>query len=176
MEAINIDKNLNAKVTPDDWEMWLGNGTWRSVQCLVEAPNFNSSPIWIAERLGITVVAAVEALEALIRLGCIKRRENTFDIINDWHQLTEKDLESVRMVRAHLLIASPLLAKLKPEDKFTSQFLRVNQSILDRYAPKFKELYRQMNEDGIKQGCTEVYGSQITFTQVTKTQTEGGLS
>jgi hypothetical protein len=157
-----------------DWEQWLGNWTWRAVQCLVESPDFNPSPKWISKRLNISVENAVDSLEGLERLGCIVRDGVTFKVKTDWLQLSPQVLDKERLLAAQSRIAPQLISKLTPHDAFTSQFFVGNKELVKKYSPRFMELFKQMNDEGLRMGQTDVIAAQISFVQVT-TEQEGGL-
>lgn len=156
-----------------DWEQWLGNWIWRAVQCLTECPSFNPSPKWIAKRLNITVENAVDAMEGLERLGCIVRDGHSFKVKSDWFQLSPKTLDNENLLAAQSRIAPQLISKLTPHDAFTSQFFVGNKDLISKYSPKFMALFRQMNDEGLRQGQNDVIAAQISFVQVT-TPLEGG--
>jgi len=161
--------------TPNDWEQWLGNWIWRATQCLVESSDFNPSPKWIAKRLNVSVENAVDAIEGLERLGCIKRNGFSFQVVDNWMQLTPNKLDNVRLLAAQSRIAPQLISKLTPNDAFTSQFFLGNKELVSKYAPKFMELFRQMNDEGTKLDHKDVITAQISFVQVTSDQNAGGL-
>ncbi|MCE3009751.1 MAG: DUF4423 domain-containing protein [Proteobacteria bacterium] len=170
---MEIQTEKSSTVSQADWEQWLGNWIWRATQCLVEAPDFNPSPKWIANRLNITIEKAVEAIEGLERLGCIKRKGISFEVVNDWMQLTPDELSRERLLAAQSRIAPQLISKLDQNDAFTSQFFLGNKEMLAKYTPKFMELFRQMNEEAQRSGHTDVLAAQISFVQLTAAQ-QGG--
>ncbi len=154
-------------VTQDDWMHWLGNWTWRAVQCLVESSDFNPSPNWIARRLNISVENAVNAIEGLERLGCISRVGFTYKVNSDWHQLKASDIGPERLLRAQSNIAPQLMSKLQASDAFTSQFFLGSEKTVKLFAPKFMALFKEMNDIGVKENCTDVIASEMSFVQLT---------
>ncbi len=166
---------INPKPTQADWEQWLGNWIWRAVQCLVEAPNFNPSPKWIANRLDITIEKAVEAVEGLERLGCIARDGHSYKIVEAWMQLTPASLDRNRLLNAQSRIAPQLISKLTSADAFTTQFFLGDKELVKKFAPKFMELFKQMNEEGTKLNHKDVVAAQISFVQLTDESKAGGL-
>lgn len=174
---MELQNSVETKFTPTqaDWEQWLGSWIWRSVQCLVESSDFNPSPKWIAKRLNITVEKAVEAIEGLERLGCIKRDGATFKPVNDWFQLTPLNLDRSRLLAVQSRIAPQLISKLTQEDAFTSQFFLGSKDLIKKYAPKFMELFKQMNDEGLKSQHKDVVAAQISFVQLTQDEISGSL-
>lgn len=174
---MELQNSVETKFTPTqaDWEQWLGSWIWRSVQCLVESADFNPSPKWIAKRLNITVEKAVEAIEGLERLGCIKRDGATFKPVNDWFQLTPLEMDRFRLLAVQSRIAPQLISKLTQEDAFTSQFFLGSKDLIKKYAPKFMELFKQMNDEGLKSQHKDVVAAQISFVQLTQDENSGSL-
>lgn len=160
-----------------DLQSWAGNWIWRAVQCLVQSPDFNASPKWIANRLNISIDKAVDAIEGLERLGFIKREGATYVHVKEWVQIlptgtvTRDDL-----LTTHSKIAPQIISKLTANDKFTTQFFLANQELISKYAPKFVQLYREMNDEGLKLGLTEVIASEISFAQLTTDANAGGVA
>lgn len=160
-------------VTQSDWEQWLGNWIWRAVQCLVEMKDFNPSPKWIAGRLNVSIEKAVEALEGLERLGCIRKAANTYIVTSDWMQLTPEELTRERLLNAQSRIAPQLISKLTTNDAFTSQFLVGDKALIKKYSPRFMKLFKEMNDEAIASNCKEVIAAQISFVQLSGTLEEG---
>jgi DNA-binding transcriptional regulator YhcF (GntR family) len=171
--TLETQTNLVPKPTQADWESWLGNWIWRAVQCLVELPEFNPSPKWIATRLNISVENAVEAIESLERLGCIKKANSTFMIVSEWQQLTPSELTNDRLLNAQSRIAPQLISKLTPFDAFTSQFMIGDKEIIRKYSTKFMKLFKEMNDEAKTGKCNEVIAAQISFVQLSGSQEEG---
>lgn len=172
---VQTSEKLDPKVvaSPNDWEQWLGNWIWRATLCLVEAKDFNPSPKWISKRLNISIEKAVEATEGLERLGCITRQGSTYSVVSNWVQLTPNTLDRNRLLAAQSRIAPQLISKLTPQDAFTSQFFLGNKELVKKYAPKFMELFKQMNDEGLQMGHTDVVTAQISFVQVTSEEVGG---
>lgn len=172
---IQTGSNTNFEPTELDWEQWLGNWTWRAVQCLVEATDFNPSPKWISQRLNITVEKSVEAIEGLLRLGCIQRDGHSYKVNTNWMQLTPTNLNRGRLLNAQSRIAPQLISKLTSDDAFTSQFILADKELIKKYAPKFMSLFKEMNDEGLASKRNEVVAAQISFVQLTSEKEAGGL-
>ena len=176
MENIENKKPLDPKkvgATQSDWEQWSGNWIWRAVQCLVESSEFQSSPKWIANRLNISIENAVEAIEGLERLGCIERRNLTFVVSSNWLQLNPESQSRKRLLSAHSRLAPQLMSKISENDSFTTQFLVSNDEIVKEFAPKFMKLFKEMDQEGKKRGCSDVVASEISFVQLTAKTSRG---
>lgn len=172
-------QNLNNTKQPDktlQTNQWLGNWIWRSVQCLVECPDFNASPKWSAQKLNVSVDKIVEAFEGLETLGFIKKENNTYIPVTNWMQITPIHTTKSELLDSHTKLAPQILSNLTTNDKFTVQFFRGNDELLAKYAPKFVELYKQMNLEAEKLGLTEVIASEICFAKLTnKAVSTGGI-
>jgi DNA-binding MarR family transcriptional regulator len=172
---VQMDLPLSmAKQHREDLDHWAGNWIWRAVQCLVESPEFNPSPKWSASRLNISVEKAVEALDGLERLGVIRREDNTYKVNSNWFQLTPSAATRESLLLAHTKLAPQILSKLTAEDKFTVQFFRGNKELLNKFAPRFIALYKEMNDEAEVQGLTEVIASEVSFAILTH-QENGGV-
>lgn len=172
---VNVEAPIKrpALATEADWVQWSANWIWRAVQCLVELPEFNPSPKWIASRLNITIEKSVEAIEGLERLGCIRKINGTFIPVHDWLQLTPKELSSEHLLNAQARIAPQILSKLQANDAYTSQFFVGDKQLIKKYSPKFMNLFKEMMAEAETNKCSEVIAAQISFVQLTGTQEEG---
>lgn len=172
-DAAKSDSRSEARAA--DLQNWAGNWIWRAVQCLVESPDFNASPKWIAGRLNVSIEKAVDAVEGLERLGFILRNGASYKHVNDWVQLLPGEISSSELLSRHSKIAPQIIAKLNSSDKFTSQFFLGNQELVSRYAGRFIRLYQEMNEEGLRLGLKEVIASEISFVQLTDSANTGDV-
>jgi hypothetical protein len=171
MDVTNEQENkspLNQGSQSADLENWAGNWIWRAVQCLVQAPDFNPSPRWIAARLNISLEKALDALEGLERLRFIRREGSSFVHTDQWVQVLPGRLSTDDLLSRHAKIAPRIIAKLEANDKYTTQFLVANKELVSKYAPRFIALYKEMNDEGLRLGHTEVFASEMSFVQLTK--------
>ncbi|RYZ91318.1 MAG: DUF4423 domain-containing protein, partial [Proteobacteria bacterium] len=113
---------LGAESRASDLQSWAGNWIWRAVQTLVRAPDFSSSPKWVATRLNISVEKALDALEGLERLGFISREGSGFVHTKEWVQLLPGKVTRAQLLNEHSKIAPQIITKLTARDKFTTQF------------------------------------------------------
>lgn len=143
------------------------NWIWRTVLCLVEHPNFDPSPKWIAARIGTSVEKVVDAIEGLQRLNLIVKSDNTYKVTTEWLQILPKDLPRADLLRTHIRIAPQILSRLDENDGFTVQFFTGNKELLKKYAPKFIALYKEMEDEAKQKNITEVMASELSFVQVT---------
>ncbi|RYZ93647.1 MAG: DUF4423 domain-containing protein [Proteobacteria bacterium] len=164
-----------AEARASDLQSWAGNWIWRAVQTLVRAPDFNPSPKWVATRLNVSVEKALDALEGLERLGFITRDgAGGYAHTKEWVQLLPGKVTRAQLLNEHSKIAPQIITKLTAKDKFTTQFFIADQALVAAYAPKFIQLYRELNEEGLKLGLKEVFASEISFAQLTTPGTNAG--
>ncbi len=176
MELQNTTNTIQQDAKNFQTNQWLGNWIWRSVQCLVECPDFNASPKWSSQKLNVSVDKIVEAFEGLESLGLIKKENNTYKPVFNWMQVTPIQTTKAELLDSHTKLAPQILSNLTTNDKFTVQFFRGNDALLSKYTPKFIELYKQMNEEAEKLGLTEIIASEISFAKLTnKAVLNGGV-
>lgn len=166
MQTEPISTTNNLQLTQDR-EQWLSNWTWRTVQCLVDVPGFNDSPKLMAQKIGISIENVYEALEGLERLGHIQRINGVYSQPNLAVQMTSKDLELANLFGAHSKISTQIMSKMKKDDAYTSQVFVSDKATISKYAPKFMELFKQMAEEGQRNGIKEVVGAQMCFVPLT---------
>jgi DNA-binding MarR family transcriptional regulator len=153
-----------------DLRHFLNNWEWRTILCLIESPSFHPSPKWTAERINIPIASVVEAFDGLERLKLIHRADNTFKVAQTWLQFTPDKTKNDTLLEAHSNLAPQILSKLGTKDKFTVQFFRGDKKLIEKYAPKFIQLYKEMNDEGQFINCNDVIASEISFVVLTETE------
>lgn len=151
-----------------DLSNWSANWIWRAVQCLVDAPDFNSSPKWIATRLNISIEKAVEAAEGVERLGYIRREDGNLKSSDRWLQVLPDKVSPEDLLAGHARLAPQIIAKLQPTDKYSTQFFLGDDALVTKYSLHFVRLFKEMNDEGLRRGLTEVIGSEISFARLTR--------
>lgn len=163
-------KNLIPEVNGQqkvDFHQYCANWIWRAAECLVESPDFESSPKWTARRLNVSVEKVVDAFEGLERLGYIVRRENTFIKPKDYVSVDTSHLNSEDLLEYHSKLSPQITNKLTAKDKFSTWFFNADSNLIAEFTPKFMNLYKEMVEVGSLRKCKEIYASEISFAQLT---------
>lgn len=160
----------------EDLQYYCMNWIWRAVECLVQTPEFNPSPKWISQRLGITVEKAVDAMEGLERLGLIVRVGNSFKTSTPQYDIGTKDLTKDKLLEIHSRIAPQIISKLDANCKFSSGFLVADEHLVMEYVPKIQKILVEMQEEGLRRGLREVYATEYSFTGLTRSNSSGGKS
>lgn len=156
------NNNLSTAITE-----FTNNWIWRTVYVMIDNPNFDPSPRWIASKLDITVEKAVDALEGLQRLNLIEKFENSYKAKVSWHQVLPKDISREELLKTHINVAPQILSRLNENDGFTVQFFTGNKELLKAFGPKFMALYKEMETEAKKQNITDVMASELSFVQLT---------
>lgn len=144
------------------------NWIWRAAQNLVECPDFDPSPKWTAQRIGISVEKAVEALEGLERLGFIRRNGRDLIPRRENYAETLETSTSEKLLESHAVMSLQINSKLTAESKFNTSFMRSDEELMAEFAKRFMDLYREMEQRGIQKNCNQVIASQISFAFLTK--------
>lgn len=165
--------NVNSANIKADLYQYSGNWIWRAVECLVESPDFNASPKWVAQRLNITVEKAVDAFEGLERLGYIKRDGATYKTQNAEYHIGTAEFTRDELLSIQSKLAPQIISKLKPTSKFTTYFMLGNDELIAKYTPQIMKIYGQMHKEGLEKGLTEVVASEISFAIVSEGNAKG---
>ncbi len=146
-----------------DLLQYSGNWTWRAVECLINAPDFNPSPKWVSQRLNISVEKAVDAFEGLERLGYICRNGSSYKQQAKEFHLGINEISKEDLLGIQSKLAPQIISKLKPSSKFTTYFMLGDEELIAKYAPQIMKIYIQMHSEGLEKGLTEVVASEISF-------------
>lgn len=165
-------KNNSQRQT--DLENWTGNWIWRTVQCLAQSPDFNDSPRWIAQKLNVSIEKALDAIEGLERLGFIAKVDGKLKVLESWKQITPADVPPANLLAHFSKLAPQIITRVKPEDKFTSQFFLADEELVAECASKIMKAFKEMNDEALKRGAKDVYASEIVFAKMTLQGSNGG--
>jgi hypothetical protein len=158
-----------------DLQFYAQSWIWRAVECLVEAPDFEPSPKWSAKRLNISIDKVVDAFEGLERLGYIKREGNSYIKPTEYVAVDTSHITRENLIQSHSNLAPQIITRLTTEDKFTTWFFNADAQLISEFTPKFMKLYKEMNDEGLRRQCRDVFASEISFAQLTEKQNNGGL-
>lgn len=115
---------------------------------LMKTKDFQSSPEWIAERLGLRTLVVEESLALLLRLGLIAWSKNSYKRV--FHNLlTTVDIPSKALVAAHknhLLKAIEVLERTQPSARsFTSITMPVDVRKLEEAKKQIRNFRQRMS-------------------------------
>lgn len=164
----------NNSQSQTDLGNWTGNWIWRTVQSLAQSPEFSESPRWIAQQLNISVEKALDAIEGLERLGFMARVEGKLKVTESWKQITPAEVPRANLLAHFSKLAPQIITRVKPEDKFTSQFFLADEELVAECASKIMQAFKEMNDEALKRGAKDVYASEIVFAKMTQQGSNGG--
>lgn len=158
-----------------DRAMYLQNVTWRGLEALIESPDFDPSPKWIAKKLNTTVEKAVDAIEGLTRLGVIQKSESTYvkATKEKSYYFGPDKMDRAELLMVHKRLTHQTLTKLGTQSMFSNWFFLADDELLAKYSPKFVQLYKDMLAEGLEKGCTQVVASEISFASLTDSKNGG---
>ena len=132
---------------------FLGNWVWRAVHALVNHPNFNDSPLWISQKIGVSVEEAAEAVEGLLGLGLIKRVEGKMQAEKVRFIMPEKLQTIGAQADNHQLLAQQVLSRLNPDQfevAFHDLFMATNTETFNKFYLKFIQLLDEFSNESEK--------------------------
>lgn len=179
MEALVEIQNTevqNNKLTDQnkaDLLQYSGSWIWRAVECLVESPEFNPSPKWVAQRLNISVEKAVDAFEGLERLGYIKREGSSYKPQVEEYHIGTNEFSREDLLGIQSKLAPQIISKLKSSSKFTTYFMLGDEELIAKYTPQIMKIYNQMHKEGLEKGLTEVVASEVSFAVLSEKTSQG---
>lgn len=139
---------------------------------LVETDDFQSTPKFIAARLGISAVEARAAIERLVRVGLLKNNEGKITLANSPGLTTTHDIQSSALQHAHAKTLEHAAASLEAVAvelrDITSITMAIDPDRLPEAKKKLRSLRRELcaHLEGGKK--SEVYRLNIQLVPVTK--------
>jgi len=155
-------------------ENFAANHEWRALHALVEYPEFNPSPVWIAKALGTTVENAVSALEGLVSLGLIEQTQNGSYKSKKLQLLVPQEMTTKEhYVQSHLLISRQIQSICDTDTVaiYRSTFQVSNSKIINKLKDKIKKSIQEFmieSEEAIKLNNIDgLYAIEITSVNYT---------
>ncbi len=129
-------------------EQYAGNWVWRAVAALVETKDFQQTPNWMAQRLGVSEDSICEALSGLETLGIIRKVKGRYEKVLRYIYLTDREISPEVIAKDHVLISSQILGRLDPYDVEKPSFYRTGFFATNLEAARrfCKEVERLMKE------------------------------
>ena len=140
---------------------------------LAEVAQFQSDPVWIARKLGISPVQADVAIERLIRLKLLRRNDDgTLEPTHDDGNIGD-DIPSASIRKFHTQIlakATQALTKQNVEDReFGTCVLAIDQTQMEDYKDKLRQFQHEFCNE-VKQAPRKdaVYCISVQFFAISK--------
>lgn len=157
-KSAKANKATNAYAGASETELldrYFGDWIWRAVECLVGLKEFNPSPRWIAERLGVTIEQAVDALDGLLELGQIIRDQDGGFVRNTVAADLARDLRGPsdsskrQKMQDHLLLSTQINSKLcSAKNNFYSDgFVAANLDFMNRHVSNIRSALMNMYKE-----------------------------
>lgn len=161
----------------DALENYRKNTDWWIIFDSFDLPNAIGSALWISGRTGLSVDTVTEALECLIVLGLLKRKNKGFEKAKETLILPEANQTKAKRMEDHALISRQVLNHLNETARGALRFAsfasniqivaemyeKINQAIFEA-----DEKSKQLSRDQID----NIY--LASFTAVTATQAHDG--
>jgi len=143
-----------------------------AIMSLINCQGFNSSSEWIAERLGISLTKATQAIERLKTLGMISRNEEGKISRATRSYRTTDDIASVSMKKHHEQTLDMARLSLHREEvgqrDFTTLTLALNPQNLQRAKELVRKFQDDLSDEVESSDATEVYRLAIQLFPLTK--------
>jgi DNA-binding Lrp family transcriptional regulator len=96
-------------------EAFYGDWVWRATYALIDHQDFQWSPAWIAEKLGVSKTEAMDAIIGLTDLGLIRKTESGFEQGQLQVIIPEGTINKNKQINQHQLLSEEIINQLKPE-------------------------------------------------------------
>lgn len=110
-----VEGKSSTQITYEDaLENYRKNTDWWVIFASFDLPDFQASPLWISEKIGISVETVVEALEGLEVLGYLKKVNGVFQPITgkDFVKFDLKNRKKSDVLEEHALISRQIVNQL----------------------------------------------------------------
>lgn len=168
------------KAEAELWDRFFGDWIWRAVECLIDIKDFNPSPRWISNRLGISVEQAVDAIDGLLALNRIMRDQEGGYVKNPeapQGKKTYAEGEFNKLITDYFIMSNQINSRIKVEkynDVYMNQVIMSgSRKDVDEFVKKIKSAVDELREKGtIEADDIDVFGMTIGVVSLTEAQDE----
>lgn len=150
MEANNFEtvqnlangSSLSAISYADAMENYRKNTDWWVVFAAFDLPGFQSSPLWISQRLNLGIETVIEALEGLVLLGYLTKASAGYEKIKgkEFVSVKPNDRKKADVIEEHSLISAQVLNQLNE-----GAIMAIDHRCFASDVDTLKELYFDIN-------------------------------
>ncbi len=157
-------------------ERFFGDWIWRAVECLVELEDFNPSPRWISNRLGISVEQAVDAIDGLLVLGLIRRDQDGGYVKDADTKIPKKDYtkeEFNKLISDYFIMSNQINSRMKVS-KYNDTFMRHlilagSRLEVDKCIRKIRQAIEELKDaNSVSAPDIDIFGATIGFVSLTE--------
>lgn len=172
VEGYTAGENTAAQknISTSDLIHFYGSWVWRAVYAIVDAKDFNPDPAWIADRLNIAVSAAKDAFEGLERIGAISVVDGSYKSVIDFAYHPASEIDRADMFYVHTKIRDQISERMKTKDCFSNLIFLSNKELISKFYFKFTDLIEELNAEGLKAECKDVFALELSFSKLTREQ------
>lgn len=102
---------------------FFGNWIWRAVHAMMDHQDFDSSPLWIAQHLKVSVEDAAEALDGLVLLGLARRTEKGFEARQIQFLVPNEYMELGSRIEKHAILSQQIVNQMNLPQKLGFHFV-----------------------------------------------------
>jgi len=171
----NASEAKTSEEVLQDFEVYCSSWIWRAVECLVKAKDFKPSPKWIAERLNISVEAAVEALDGVERLNLIVRTSSGYAAKIDFNRIDDRQHTKSKLLANHSKLAPQIISKLTEDDAFTTHIVLASEATMQKFTVRLSELLRDLSNSAAANNLSDVVAIEVSIASLTKNSKRGSV-
>lgn len=126
----------------DAMENYRKNTDWWVVFAAFDLPGFQSSPLWIAQRLKLSIETVIEALEGLVLLGYLTKATAGYEKVKgkEFVSVKPNDRKKADVIEEHSLISAQVLNQLSDH-----AIMAIDHRCFASDVETLKELYSDIN-------------------------------
>ena len=148
-----LDNTMDQSLQKDDQRkedlyFYTQSWVWRAIEALVLAKDFDPSPRSIANRLNISIEAAVDALDGLERLGSIYRDGRNYARNLNLNLITPENTSKNQILHAHTNITNQMITKLTPDSFYTNQICLGSIKLVKENLYKISDFLNTLDQEG----------------------------
>ena len=162
----------------DAFENLRRNTDWWIVYCTFDLPNSVGTSLWIANKLGISVESATEALEGLVILGHLKRSDKGYEKLKFDLDIPHANQTKAKRVEDHALVSQQILNHLNESSRGALRFatFAANLEIIVEMYEKINQAINEADEKSKmldKSKMDNIYSITFTATNTVNMNTKG---
>lgn len=120
------------------------NTTWWAIAAAFDLTDFNPSPIWFANRLNLTLEEVISALEGLVALGFVERKDGGYFAVpgKDYLEFAQENKTKREIIDDHRIVSMQILNNMN-ENAYAmidERFFATDEETMEEFYRELKNL------------------------------------
>ncbi|MBS1972208.1 MAG: DUF4423 domain-containing protein [Bdellovibrionales bacterium] len=161
---------IEPELSQEDLIEFASSWVKRTINALIDSPDFQANAKWISERLNISMDHASESFSWLLNKNLIHKTEFGFRTNEKLMDIGENHLTRKEIVELYIKSRAELSTKIVSGVPNSLGVMLADGEIINDFLKKYNALVDAVHEAGLAKGCTNVFAFDLCIPKLTVTK------